>query len=120
MRTVADFSFRGQKALVRVDFNVPLNKDFSVADDTRIRESLPSIKKILADRGAVILMSHLGRPDGKAQRKYSLKHLVEPLKKMLRCPVHFSSDCIGPQTEKKAQQLKEGEVLLLENLRFHN
>lgn len=120
MKTVNDFNFKGEKVLIRVDFNVPLNKEtFEVTDDTRIKATLPTIKKILNDGGAVILMSHLGRPKGAPEEKYSLKHVVAHTSKLLGVEVKFAADCTGTEAEKKAAELKAGEVLLLENLRFH-
>lgn len=114
------YSFEGKKAIIRVDFNVPLNKQtFEVTDDTRIRGALPTIKKVLNDGGAVILMSHLGRPDGKAQEKFSLKHAIPAIEKNLGMKIKFANDCIGDDTAKMAADLKPGEVLLLENLRFY-
>jgi phosphoglycerate kinase len=120
MQTIDNFSFKGKKAIVRVDFNVPLDKKtFEVTDDTRIKGALPTIKKILKDGGSAILMSHLGRPDGKAQDKYSLKHVVLAIEKVVGKPVKFASDCIGENTKMLAADLKPGEILLLENLRFY-
>jgi len=119
MKTVDNFNFSGQKALIRVDFNVPLDADFNVTDDTRMRAALPTINKILADGGAVILMSHLGRPKEGPTDKYSLKHVVNHLSKLLNKPVAFASDCIGDVATSAANALKAGDVLLLENLRFH-
>lgn len=119
MKTVDNFNFSGQKALIRVDFNVPLDADFNVTDDTRMRAALPTINKILADGGAVILMSHLGRPKEGPTDKYSLKHVVNHLSKLLNKPVAFASDCIGDVATSASNALKAGEVLLLENLRFH-
>jgi len=119
MKTVNDYNFSGQKALIRVDFNVPLDDKFSVTDDTRIRAALPTINKILSDGGAVILMSHLGRPKEGPTDKYSLKHVVAHLSKLLGRPVAFSPDCIGEDAKNAANSLKAGEVLLLENLRFY-
>lgn len=120
MQTVNDFNFKGEKALIRVDFNVPLNKEnFDVTDDTRIKAAIPTIKKILNDGGAVILMSHLGRPKGAPEEKYSLKHVVAHTSKLLGVEVKFAHDCIGQEAESKAAALNSGEVLLLENLRFH-
>jgi len=119
MKTVDNFNFSGQKALIRVDFNVPLDADFNVTDDTRMRAALPTINKILADGGAVILMSHLGRPKEGPTDKYSLKHVVNHLSKLLNKPVAFANDCIGDVATSAANALKAGEVLLLENLRFH-
>lgn len=118
--------FKDKKALVRVDFNVPLDKQFKITDDTRIREALPTLLHILEQGGAVIIMSHLGRPlekkneDGSINReKFTLQHLVKHLKKKLKTKVHFADDCIGKQAIKKSAALKPGEVLLLENTRFY-
>jgi phosphoglycerate kinase len=112
-------NFKNEKALVRVDFNVPL-KDGVITDDTRMRAALPTIKKILDDGGSVILMSHLGRPKGQVADKYSLRQIVPHLKELLPgVHVEFASDCIGPEATEKAQSLKPGQILLLENLRFH-
>jgi len=120
MQTIDKYSFKGKRAIVRVDFNVPLNKQtFEVTDDTRIRGALPTIKKILADGGSAILMSHLGRPDGKVQDKYSLKHVVSAVEKVTGKPVKFAGDCMGETAKKMAAELKPGEVMLLENLRFY-
>lgn len=121
MSTFAAHHFKGQKALIRVDFNVPLNDKFEITDDTRIRAALPTIKKILADGGMVILMSHLGRPKDGPTDKYSLKHIVKHLHELLggKTPVHFASDCIGEQANMTAGMMRPGEVLLLENLRFY-
>ncbi|MDR9398128.1 phosphoglycerate kinase [Salibacter sp.] len=118
MQTMDSFNFSGKKALTRVDFNVPLNEQFEITDDTRIQAALPTVKKILSDGGSAILMSHLGRPKGR-EEKFSLKHLVSHLEGLLKTNVHFASDCLGSEAEEKAGQLKSGEVLLLENLRFH-
>jgi phosphoglycerate kinase len=113
-------SFAGEKALVRVDFNVPLDDQFTITDDTRMRAAVPTIQKILKDGGSVILMSHLGRPKDGATNKYSLKHLVKHLGELLNgTPVLFANDCIGEQAQLTAGMLRPGEVLLLENLRFH-
>jgi phosphoglycerate kinase len=119
MKTVDNYNFSGHKALIRVDFNVPLNEEFSVTDDTRIRAALPTISKILKDGGSVILMSHLGRPKDGPSNKYSLKHIVAHLSKLLGKPVAFADDCIGENALNTSQALKPGEVLLLENLRFY-
>ncbi|HHL52224.1 MAG TPA: phosphoglycerate kinase [Flammeovirgaceae bacterium] len=119
MKTVDNIDFKGKKALVRVDFNVPLNEQFEVTDLTRIKAAVPTIKKILNDGGAAILMSHLGRPKNGPEEKYSLKHLLPVLSEKLGTEVQFASDCIGPEAEEKAAALQPGEVLLLENLRFH-
>ncbi len=119
MKTINDFNFKGKKALIRVDFNVPLDKAFNVADDNRIRATIPTLEKILADGGSCILMSHLGRPKTGPEEKYSLKHTVKRLEELLGRPVQFASDCIGEEAVAKAENLKPGEVLLLENLRFY-
>ena len=119
MKTVDQINFRGKKALVRVDFNVPLDANYHITDDNRITAALPTIKKILNDGGAVILMSHLGRPKDGPTEKYSLKHLVPHLSDLLGQQVQFADDCIGPQAIEKAKALAPGEVLLLENLRFY-
>jgi phosphoglycerate kinase len=119
MRTVDDCNFKDKKALIRVDFNVPLDKEFNITDDKRMRAALPTINKILKDGGSVILMSHLGRPKGGPEDKYSLKHILADLSKMLNVEVKFAADCIGEEAESAAQALAPGEVLLLENLRFY-
>jgi phosphoglycerate kinase len=120
MQTIDKYNFKGKRAIIRVDFNVPLNKQtFEVTDDTRIRGALPTIKKILSDGGSVILMSHLGRPDGKPQDKYSLKHVVSAVEKNVGKPVKFAGDCMGEQAKSMAATLKPGEIMLLENLRFY-
>ncbi|MEQ8624977.1 MAG: phosphoglycerate kinase [Vicingaceae bacterium] len=120
MVKISDYNFNGQKAVVRVDFNVPLNEQFEITDETRIDAALPSINKMLNDGGAVILISHLGRPKGQEQEKFSLKHLVKTLSEKLNRQVKFVTDCIGEEVNQAAENLKPGEVLLLENLRFHN
>ena len=125
MSKFSDFNFNGQKALVRVDFNVPLDAAFNITDDNRMSATIPTIKKILADGGSVILMSHFGRPKDGPTDKYSLKHLVKHLHELLNkdattnVPVLFADDCIGEQAIHTAGMLKAGEVLLLENLRFY-
>lgn len=120
MKTIDDLNFSGKKALVRVDFNVPLDKTHNITDDTRMRAAVPTIKKILDDGGAAILMSHLGRPKEGPEEKYSLKHLVSHLSELLGgAKVNFASDCVGGEAEEKAKKLQPGEVLLLENTRFH-
>lgn len=119
MKTVDSYNFAGKRALVRVDFNVPLNEKFEITDDTRIQATLPTIRKILADGGSCILMSHLGRPKDGPTEKYSLKHLVNPLSVILGIPVKFADDCIGESAAEQAAALQSGEVLLLENLRFY-
>lgn len=120
MKQISEYNFKGKKAIVRVDFNVPLNKQtFEVTDETRIVGALPTINKILNDGGSAILMSHLGRPDGKKQDKYSMKHVLASLEKNLGKKVIFAGEVIGEEVSKKAAALKPGEVLLLENLRFY-
>jgi len=120
MKLLQDFSFSAKKALVRVDFNVPLDKaTLAVTDDTRLRAAIPTIKKILADGGAAILLSHLGRPKGGPEDKYSLRHICSALESLLGMPVQFANDCIGQEATDKAAVLQPGQVLLLENLRFY-
>ena len=120
MTTIDNFNFSGKKAIIRVDFNVPLDKKtFEVTDDTRIKAALPTINKILNDGGAVILMSHLGRPKTGPEEKYSLKHIVAHTSQLIGREVKFVNDCIGDEVKRAAAELKSGEVLLLENLRFH-
>lgn len=118
MKTLNDFNFSGKKAIIRVDFNVPLDENFKVTDATRIEAAKPTIDKILKDGGSVILMSHLGRPKG-VEAKYSLEHIVAKTSEVLGVPVKFASDCIGEIAENAASALQNGEVLLLENLRFY-
>jgi len=118
MKTLNDIDFKGKKAIVRVDFNVPLDEDFKVGDVTRIEAAKPTIDKILKQGGSVILMSHLGRPKGK-QDEFSLKHIVAKASEILGVEVKFVADCIGPEAEQAAAALKPGEVLMLENLRFY-
>lgn len=119
MKTVKDYNFSGKKAIVRVDFNVPLDEDFNITDDTRIRAAVPTIKTILADGGSVILMSHLGRPKSGPEDAFSLKHIVSKVSEKVGVEVKFVTDCIGANAETAAAKLKPGEVLLLENLRFY-
>ena len=119
MNTIDQHNFKGQKALIRVDFNVPLDKEYNITDDTRIRAAIPTIQKILKDGGSVILMSHLGRPKEGPAEKYSLKHLVAHLTKVLNTTVKFADDCIGDSARNLSASLMPGEVLLLENLRFY-
>lgn len=118
MKTLKDFNFNNKKAIIRVDFNVPLDAEFNVTDATRIEAAKPTIDKILADGGSVILMSHLGRPKG-AEEKYSLKHILKKASEILGVEVKFAENCIGEAAQTAAANLKAGEVLLLENLRFH-
>jgi phosphoglycerate kinase len=119
MKTVDSFNFSGKKALIRVDFNVPLNKSFEITDDTRLKAVLPTVSKVLKDGGSAILMSHFGRPKGGPEDKYSLKHILPYLNKMFGKEVLFAADCIGEDAISKAAALKPGQILLLENLRFH-
>jgi len=119
MTNLRDFNFKGKKALIRVDFNVPLDKEYNITDDTRITASIPTIKKILNDGGSVILMSHLGRPKEGPTEKYSLKHLLKRVSELVGTEVQFANDCIGPEAIQKAASLQPGQVLLLENLRFY-
>ena len=118
MKTLQDFNFKNKKAVIRVDFNVPLDENFHVTDTTRIEAAKPTIDKIIADGGSVILMSHLGRPKG-VEEKYSLQHIVKTASEILGTEVLFASDCVGEIAEKAAKNLQPGQVLLLENLRFY-
>ncbi|GAK37975.1 MAG: phosphoglycerate kinase [Bacteroides graminisolvens] len=118
MQTIDQFNFAGKKAFVRVDFNVPLDENFNITDDNRIRAALPTLKKIIADGGSLIIGSHLGRPKGVTD-KYSLKHIVNHVSKVLGVEVQFANDCMGEEAVAKAAALKPGEALLLENLRFY-
>ncbi len=118
MQTIDSFNFAGKKAFVRVDFNVPLDEQFNITDDTRIRAALPTLKKILSDGGSVIIGSHLGRPKGVTD-KYSLKHILKHVSDLLGVDVQFANDCVGEEAKVKASALQPGEVLLLENLRFY-
>ena len=119
MSQFSDFDFKDRKALIRVDFNVPLDDQYKITDDTRMTAALPTIRKVIGDGGSVILMSHLGRPKDGPSEKFSLKHLVDHLSKITGVPVIFAEDCIGEIAKQKASSLKPGEVLLLENLRFY-
>ena len=120
MQKIDNYDFKGKKALIRVDFNVPLNEKFEITDDTRMRAALPTIKKVIEKGGSPIIMSHLGRPKAGPEDKFSLRHLVAHLSKLLNgAPVKFATDCIGAETKKIADELKPGEVLMLENLRFY-
>lgn len=119
MKKIGTYPFEGKKALVRVDFNVPLDAEFNITDDTRIRAALPTIQQILKGGGSVILMSHLGRPKNGPEEKFSLKHLVNHLSQLLDVRVGFATDCVGEIAEAAASGLGNSEVLLLENLRFH-
>ncbi|GAB3571196.1 phosphoglycerate kinase [Spirosoma luteolum] len=119
MKTVDTYNFAGKKALVRVDFNVPLDKAYNITDDTRIKATIPTVMKIVNDGGSAILMSHLGRPKGGPEEKYSLKHLLPALKEAFGREVKFADDCIGASAAEQAAALQPGEILLLENLRFY-
>ncbi len=119
MKTVNSYNFAGKRALIRVDFNVPLNDRFEITDDTRIKATIPTITKILNDGGSCILMSHLGRPKDGPTEKYSLRHLVTPLSVVFNKQVKFADDCIGESAVSMAAALQPGEILLLENLRFY-
>jgi phosphoglycerate kinase len=119
MITISNCNFAGKKAIIRVDYNVPLDENFRITDDTRMRATIPTLHKIIADGGSIILMSHLGRPKEGPTEKYSLKHLVPHLSYLLGKPVQFVSDCIGEEASQKAAALQAGEVLLLENVRFY-
>ena len=116
MKNISTYDFNGKKAIVRVDFNVPLNEKFEITDDTRIRAAIPTLKKVLAGGGSLIVMSHLGRPKGPAD-KFSLKHIIDRVSQYLGVPVQFAPDC--QKADEQAAALKPGEVLVLENLRFY-
>ena len=117
--TLDQFSFEGERVLMRVDFNVPLDAQFQITDDSRMRAAVPSIQKILKDGGSVVLMSHLGRPKGGYEDKYSLKHIVSEIEKHLGQSIIFGGDCISVEAMKQSENLKPGELMLLDNLRFH-
>jgi phosphoglycerate kinase len=120
MQTIETYDFSGKKALIRVDFNVPLNEKFEITDDTRMRAALPTIEKVIEKGGSPVIMSHLGRPKNGPEDKFSLKHLVPHLSELLGGrTVKIAPDCIGEETKKIADALQPGEVLILENLRFH-
>ena len=120
MKTIDNFNFAGKKALIRVDFNVPLDENFKVTDNTRIEAAKPTIEKILKDGGTAVLMSHLGRPKGERNDKYSLRHIVSEVEKVLGKKVIFVDDCVGEAAEKAVAAAPAGSVVLLENLRYHN
>jgi len=120
MKTINDFDFKGKKALVRVDFNVPQDAELNVTDNTRIVAAKPTIDKIIQDGGSVILMTHLGRPKGTVSDQFSLKHIVSEIEKVLGKSVKFADDCIGTSAQEIAASLQPGEILVLENLRFYN
>ncbi|MCL4146722.1 UNVERIFIED_CONTAM: hypothetical protein GTU68_062194 [Idotea baltica] len=119
MKTLNDFDFENKKALIRVDFNVPINENFEVTDSTRIESAKPTIIKILEDGGSCVLMSHLGRPKG-VQDEFSLRHVASKIEDIIGVETKFVSNCVGEEAEKASQNLKPGEILLLENLRFHD
>lgn len=119
MKTIQDYNFKGKKALIRVDFNVPLNEKMEVTDETRINAAIPTLQKILKDGGSCILMSHLGRPKNGHEDKFSLRHIVGNLSNKLGIEVKFGGDCIGESAKELSRQLKDGEVLLLDNVRFY-
>lgn len=119
MQTINSYDFKGKKALIRVDFNVPLNENFEITDDTRIRAALPTIQKVMAEGGSPIIMSHFGRPKNGPEDKFSMRHLVGHLSDLLGVEVKLAPDCVGPEVKAMAAALKPGEPMLLENLRFH-
>ncbi|HEA20214.1 hypothetical protein LCGC14_2211180 [marine sediment metagenome] len=120
MKTIDNFNFENKKALIRVDFNVPLNDSFEVSDTNRIEAAKPTIIKVLEDGGSAVLMSHLGRPDGKVDSNLSLKHIVDTVSQIIGVKVKFVDECVGKKAEDAVEELKAGEILLLENLRFHS
>lgn len=120
MKTIKDFNFQGKKAIVRVDFNVPLNEQFQVTDDNRIMAAKPTVEKIANEGGIAILMSHLGRPKNGKEDKYSLRHIVSKVEEVLGKKVHFVDDCIGDEVQNTIQKAQPGEIVLLENLRFYS
>ncbi len=120
MKNISDISLKGKKVLIRVDFNVPLDKHFNINDDSRIIAALPTIKKVIADGGKAIIMSHLGRPKNSYEEKFSLKHTTKHLSNLLETEVGFSVDCIGEKTLSDISKMKNGDVLVLENLRFYS
>lgn len=119
MQTINNYNFKGKKALIRVDFNVPLNENFEITDDTRMTAAVPTIKKVIEAGGSPVIMSHFGRPKSGPEDKYSMKHLHQHLADLLGCEVKLAPDCVGDEVKAMAAALKPGEVLLLENLRFH-
>lgn len=119
MKTIYDYNFKNRKACLRVDFNVPLDDQFQITDDSRITKAIPTIQKVLKDGGSVVLMSHLGRPKGVANDQFSLRHIVNHLSHLLKTDVQFADDCVGENADNIAENLREGQVLLLENLRFY-
>ncbi len=119
MKNISDINLAGKRVLIRVDFNVPLDEHFNITDDSRIQAALPTLKKIIADGGKAIIMSHLGRPKNGFEERFSLKHTVPHLAKLLNSPVDFSSDCIGDNTTSTIKKMENGDILVLENLRFY-
>ena len=119
MKTLQDFNFQDKKAIIRVDFNVPLNSEFAVTDTSRIEGAKATILKVLEDGGSAVLMSHMGRPKGKVNESMSLKHIADKVSEIIGVQVKIVDDCIGPKVEEAYQNLENGEVLLLENLRFY-
>jgi len=119
MYSIDDANFEAKRALIRVDFNVPLNDQLQITDDTRIRAAIPTIKTILSKGGSVVLMSHLGRPKNGPESKFSLSHLIDRIAELTQAPVHFADDCVGEKAFQLSSNLKAGEILLLENLRFY-
>ena len=119
MQNIDNYDFKGKRAIIRVDFNVPLDENLNITDDTRIRAAIPTVKKIIENGGSVILMSHLGRPKEGPEDKFSLKHLLKHLSISLNMDVQFANDCVGNQAIEKSKALKPGDVMLLENLRFY-
>ena len=120
MKNISDISLKGKKVLIRVDFNVPLDKHFNITDDSRIKAALPTIKKVIADGGKAIIMSHLGRPKNGFEEKFSLKHTIKHLSNLLETEVVFSVDCVGENTLTDISKMENGDVLVLENLRFYS
>ena len=119
MQSIDTYDFKGKRAIIRVDFNVPLNEKLEITDDTRIRAAIPTIKKVLEKGGSVVLMSHLGRPKKGPEAKFSLRNIIPGIEARLGVKVDFADDCMGDEAAKKAAALKPGHVLLLENLRFY-
>ena len=119
MQSIDSYDFKGKRAIIRVDFNVPLNEKLEITDDTRIRAAIPTIKKVLAEGGSAILMSHLGRPKKGPEDKFSLKNIIPGIEARLGVKVDFAGDCMGEKAAETARNLKPGEVMLLENLRFY-
>jgi len=120
MKNISDISLKGKKVLIRVDFNVPLDKHFNITDDSRIKAALPTIKKVIAEGGKAIIMSHLGRPKNGFEEKFSLKHVIKHLSNLLETEVGFSVDCIGENTLTDISKMENGDIFVLENLRFYS